>query len=169
MSAPERPASSMPTSAFVRAALVRPGGGLLFQADSQRRDLINESSTRSELVALLTFLVKRGHVIEITAIKADHHDDSSLGVAPLCEGTHAHGWAADCWPLASHTAGDYLDAAHPRFQAFLFDCARAPYLKQIGLAGSAWTPANRHASGATVFEDGGGDHAHLGTHETKSA
>jgi hypothetical protein len=49
---------------------------------------------------------------------------------------HAHGFCADLWPLTGPTPG---------------------------LAGSADTPANRAAAGATVFSDSGADHVHLGS------
>ena len=50
-----------------------------FQDDTQRADLHDDQVTKTELIALLTELVGKGHVIEFTAIKTDHHDDSNLG------------------------------------------------------------------------------------------
>src|SRR5580704_16792274 len=85
-----------------------------FQADSQRTDLENEVITQTGLIALLTELLEKGHILEFTAVKTDHHDDSNLGLH-----CHFNGYCADLWPLASATAGDYLDAGDPRFQAFL--------------------------------------------------
>jgi hypothetical protein len=128
-----------------------------FQAQSQRDDLLDPNKTRTELIALLTDLVNAGHIIEFTAIKSDHHDDSDLG-----EHCHFNGYCADCWPLASASAGDYLDASDERFAAFLRDAAHSQWLYQIGLAGSAYTERNVAAAGPSAFHDDGGDHVHLG-------
>ena len=128
-----------------------------FQAASQRTDLENPATTQTGLIALLTELVAKGHCIEFTAIKTDHHDDSALG-----ERCHFNGYCADLWPLASATAGDYLDAGDPRFQAFLRDVSASTWLYQVGLAGSAWTSGNAVAAGDTVFHDDGADHIHCG-------
>jgi hypothetical protein len=136
-----------------------------FQRDTQRSDLLDPSKTQTQLIALLLGLVAQGNILEFTAICTDHHDDSGLSSDPGSgyPGTHAHGWAADCWPLASETAGDYLDAGDPRFQAFLHDVGASPWLYQVGLAGSADTGANHAAAGSTCFSDDGADHVHLGT------
>jgi hypothetical protein len=128
-----------------------------FQDDTQRADLDDVDTTQTGLIALLSELVAKGHAIEFTAVKTDHRDDSALG-----EHCHFNGYCADLWPLASATAGDYLDAGDPRFQAFLRDVATSPYLYQVGLAGTAWTSANAVAAGGTVFHDDGADHVHLG-------
>jgi len=130
----------------------------VFQDDSQRADLKSPALTQTDLIALLIDLCEtKEHAVEFTAIKSDHHDDRNLG-----EHCHYNGWCADLWPLASTTAGDYLDAGDPRFQAFLRDVAAAPHLYQIGLAGSAWTEDNVAAAGDSVFQDDGGDHVHVG-------
>ena len=128
-----------------------------FQADSQRTDLENEAITQTGLIALLSELVLKGWAIEFTAIKTDHHDDSNLGLH-----CHFNGYCADLWPLASKTAGDYLDAGDPRFQAFLRDVDASSWTYQIGLAGTAWTSANAVAAGDAVFHDDGEDHVHVG-------
>jgi hypothetical protein len=128
-----------------------------FQDDTQRADLDDVDTTQTGLIALLSELVAKGHALEFTAVKTDHHDDSALG-----EHCHFNGYCADLWPLASATAGDYLDAGDPRFQAFLRDVAASRYLYQVGLAGTAWTSANAVAAGGTVFHDDGADHVHLG-------
>lgn len=130
----------------------------IFQRQSQRDDLLDLNKTKTENVALLIELVKKGHIIEFTAIKSDHHDDSALG-----EHCHFNGYCDDCWPLASNKAGDYLDASDPRFQQFLKDAADSPYIHQIGLAGTAVTKDNIAAAGAPYFEDSGSDHVHLGS------
>ena len=123
----------------------------------QHADLMDPAKTQTELIALLLELVGKGHVLEFTAIRSDHSDDSCLGYH-----SHADGFCADLWPLASRTAGDYLDASDDRFAAFLADAARSHWLYQIGLAGSADTRANQIAAGRTEFPDDGADHVHLG-------
>ena len=129
-----------------------------FQQTSQKVDLASVELTQTDLIALLlTELVGKGHILEFTAIKSDHHDDSALG-----EHCHFNGYCADLWPLASRQAGDYLDAEDPRFQAFLRDVSASTWLYQVGLAGSAWISQNAVAAGDSVFHDDGEDHIHLG-------
>lgn len=139
-----------------RAALVA-SPNTFFQDDTQRADLDDDHVTQTGLIAILTELIGKGHAIEFTAIKSDHHDDSNLGLH-----CHFNGYCADLWPLASASAGDYLDAGDARFQAFLSDVAHSQYLYQVGLAGSAWTSANAVAAGDSVFHDDGADHVHIG-------
>lgn len=143
-------------SVQARQALVA-SPNTIFQRQSQRDDLLAPDLTQTGLIALLSDLVAKGHIIEFTAIKSDHHDDSDLG-----EHCHWNGYCADLWPLASTTPGDYLDASDPRFSTFLRDLAEVACLYQIGLAGSAWTQANAIAAGPTVFRDLGADHIHAG-------
>ncbi len=133
-----------------------------FQRNSQRIDLLNSDLTQTDLVALLIELTAKGHIILFTAVRTDHHDDSGFGRPPGYLGTHAHGWAADVWPLNSPDPTDYIDAADPRFAQFLEDAAASTWLHQIGLASSADTAANRAAAGSTAFSDDGADHVHLG-------
>lgn len=128
-----------------------------FQDNTQQADLDDPDVTQTGLIALLSELVLKGWAIEFTAIKSDHHDDSNLG-----EHSHFNGYCADLWPLASETAGDYLDAGDPRFQAFLRDLDASSWTYQIGLAGSAWTSANAVAAGGSAFHDDGADHIHVG-------
>jgi hypothetical protein len=130
---------------------------LVFQDATQSSDLENVDLTQTQLIALLLDLTNKGWNIEITAVRTDHSDDRSLGLH-----CHANGYCADLWPLASSAPQDYLDAGDPRFQQFLSDAAASPWLYQIGLAGSAYTPANVTAAGPTVFQDDGADHVHLG-------
>jgi hypothetical protein len=131
---------------------------LVFQSGTERGDLLDPNRTQTELVALLLDLAEHhGWHIEVTAVRTDHHDDSALGLH-----CHANGYAADCWPLASATPGNYLDAGDARFQQFLKDAAASPWIFQIGLAGSAYTSANMAAAGASAFQDDGADHVHLG-------
>lgn len=129
----------------------------IFRSDTQRQDLLDPNKTQTYLIALLTYLVEKGHVILFTAIRSDHHDDSTLGVH-----CHANGYCADVWPLASTNATDYIDAGDSRFEAFLRDAATSVALYQIGLAGSAATQVNFAAAGPTAFQDSGADHIHLG-------
>lgn len=135
---------------------------LIFQNESQRTDLLNESLTQTELIALLEYLTNKGHHLEITAVLTDHHDDSGLNPNPPHVGTHAHGWAIDCWPLNTPTPGDYVDSSTHEFRQFLIDAAQGPCLYQIGLTEDAYTTININAAGPTVFEDDGGSHCHLG-------
>lgn len=129
---------------------------LVFQDEAQRADLMDPAVTQTTLIALL--LEVTAHTpLEVTAVKSDHHDDSALG-----EHCHFRGFAADLWPLASLTPGDYLDASDARFGAFLRALAASPWLYQIGLAGEANTDANLAAAGASSFVDDGGDHVHVG-------
>lgn len=131
---------------------------LVFQRDSERGDLLDPNRTQTQLIALLLDLAQHhGWHIEVTAVRRDHHDDSGLGLH-----CHANGYAADCWPLASANAGDYLDAGDARFRGFLSDAASSAWLYQTGLAGTAYTDANMAAAGARAFQDDGADHVHLG-------
>jgi hypothetical protein len=130
---------------------------LIFQDESQKSDLMNPEVTQTQLIALLLDIVGKGHTLEITAVKSDHHDDSALGLH-----CHFNGYAADCWPLNTYTPGDYMDAGTHDFRQFLVDASQSQWLFQIGLAGSADTPANHTAAGATCFSDDGGDHIHFG-------
>ena len=130
---------------------------LVFQRDSQSTDLLDVNLTQTELIALLLDLTNKGWHIEITAVRSDHSDDSALGLH-----SHANGYCADLWPLASATPGDYLDASSASFRLFLADAADSSWLYQIGLAGSANTPENMAAAGPTAFADDGADHVHLG-------
>jgi hypothetical protein len=131
---------------------------LVFQSGTERGDLLDPNRTQTQLVALLLDLAKnKGWHIEITAVRTDHHNDSALGLH-----CHANGYAADCWPLASATPGNYLDASDDRFRRFLQDAASSAWIFQIGLAGSAYTSANMAAAGPTAFQDDGADHVHLG-------
>ncbi len=144
-----------------RDALVN-GPNTKFQHNSQRIDLLNPNLTQTDLIALLTELAGKGHIILFTAVRSDHHDDSGLGRPPGFIGTHAHGWAADVWPLNSPDPTDFIDAGDARFQQFLQDAAASSWLHQIGLAGTAFTTANQTAAGPTAFHDDGADHVHLG-------
>ena len=130
----------------------------IFQSDSQRIDLLTIGKTQTQLIALLLELVGKGHILEFTAIKSDHRDDSDLGLH-----CHFFGYCADLWPLASRNPGDYLDAGDQRFKNFLHDVSVSPWLYQIGLAGSADTPTNQAWAGLTVFSDEGADHIHIGS------
>lgn len=130
---------------------------LFFESQSQQDDLLNPDLTQTGLIALLQELTGKGHILQLTAVKADHSNDSALG-----EHCHYNGYAVDCWPLKSFTPGDWLDANDYRFQQFLSDLATSSYLHQIGLAGSAWTGTNQTAAKGMAFEDTGADHVHIG-------
>ena len=144
-------------SAQARESLVN-SPSTFFQKDSQRSDLLDETITKTELIALLIYLVDNGYYLEFTAIKSDHRDDSALGYH-----CHFNGFCADVWPLASQKAGDYIDASDVRFRLFLHDACVSPWLYQIGLVGDgADSAANFAAAGPTAFQDDGGPHVHLG-------
>ncbi len=151
-------------SLAARIALVRPGGGLIFQRMSQRFDLLNPLKTRTELIASLRYVVGAGYAMECTAIRTDHHDDRGLQSkgAPW-EETHGGGFAVDLWLLrVGGRAGDYEDASTPRFRAWLATIARSPYHGQTGLVGDgADCAANFAAAGPTAFEDAGAPHTHM--------
>lgn len=143
-------------SVTAREQLVR-SPDTFFQRASERSDLLDPDVTQTSLIALLLDALKAGFIIEFTAVVSDHSDDSAKGLH-----SHHNGYAVDCWPLASSSAGDYLDAGDSRFANFLRACASSKYLYQIGLASSAWTLRNQEAAGSTVFHDDGDDHVHLG-------
>lgn len=130
---------------------------LFFQKASQREDLLDPSKTNTSLIALLLD-VARHFSLQITCVRSDHHDDSKLGPH-----SHARGYCADVWPLSTHRAEDYMDENSPEMRLFLIQLARETWLHQIGLAGSAWTPANVAAAGSTCFHDDGDDHIHVGS------
>jgi len=130
---------------------------LFFQDATQKGDLLDPTRTTDELLGCLKSILDAGHHVEITAVRSDHSDDTALG--PHC---HARGYAVDCWPLATATAGDYLDADTDAFRAFLSACIRAAHIYQIGLAGSAATQENLDLAQAIAFIDDGADHVHLG-------
>ena len=131
--------------------------------DTQKADLLNPDMTDSNLIALIQFLIDRGHILEFTAIRSDHHVDGYNGHNP-------GGKAFDCWPLGSAIAGTYLDAS--ALKPFLADVAAFSGLYQLGLAGTAYTADNVAATGLIenfaanpcVFHDEGADHIHCGVH-----
>jgi hypothetical protein len=129
----------------------------IFQRDSQKSDLLDETKTKTELIALLTELIAKGHIILFTAVVTDHHPDACLGLH-----SHENGFCADTWPLNSTAPTDYVNADDPEMDSYLADGARSPWLYQIGLAGSADTSGDSAAAGDTKFSDGGADHIHLG-------
>jgi hypothetical protein len=129
----------------------------IFQRDSQKSDLLDETKTKTELIALLTGLISKGNIILFTAVVSDHSDDACLGFH-----SHANGFCADTWPLKSTAPTDYVGADEPEMDRYLADAAVSPWLYQIGLAGSADTTGDSAAAGDTKFSDGGADHIHLG-------
>lgn len=135
---------------------------VIFDNPCQREDILSPTRTQTQLIALLLKLVNKGHFIQLTAVRCDHSDDSALG-----EHSHANGWCADFWFLKAFVRDDWMDADDPRFAQGLLDLRESggqddPMLHQIGLAGSAWTPANAAAAGPTAFHDDGADHVHVG-------
>lgn len=147
-------------STQARVQLVN-SGRLIFQDESQKTDLLDPNKTQTEVVAMLVYLIREFY-IELTAVCSDHHDDSGLNPTPPHEGTHAGGWAFDCWPLNSRTPGDYIDQNSGHFRDFLGAIAQGPFYYQTGLAGEAYSEANMAAAGARAFQDSGADHIHIG-------
>ena len=135
-----------------------------FQAQSQVDDLLDQTLTDSNLIAVAQHILAGGFAFEFTAVRTDHHDDGPTG--------HAGGLAFDGWPLASNAAGDYLDSTSEKFAQFLAHVAKFSGLYQLGLAGTAYSAANVTACGLPedfakdpcVFHDSGPDHVHIGVH-----
>jgi hypothetical protein len=131
---------------------------LVFQNPVQKFDLLNPAKTTDALLGgLYQLVITEGRHIEITAVRSDHHDDSCLG--PLA---HACGHAIDFWPLNSNKPGDYIDGSCELFSTFLNALTHLPHVRQIGLAGSAFTAENLLILGPLGFVDGGADHIHFG-------
>lgn len=128
---------------------------LVFQSFSQSLDLLNPDVTNTYLVEGLHHIVNNGWILEITAVRSDHHDDSMLG-----KWCHFNGYAVDCWPLKSNHAGDYYDAGDPEFSKFLSQLPNVPGIKQVGLAGSA--ALSSFLAQSLYFQDDGADHVHIG-------
>jgi hypothetical protein len=136
-----------------------------FQIESCRTDLLDPALTDTNLIALSQHLLDAGYAFEYTMVRTGHRDDGKKG--------HFGGLAFDFWPLKTATAGDWLDAGDPRFQAFLACIASFKGLYQLGLAGTADTPQNAKATGLPyndfsadpcAFSDEGADHVHAGVH-----
>jgi hypothetical protein len=130
----------------------------------QRADFLDLSKTSTNLVAFLLEMIGKGHIIQFTAVRSDHHDDTGLNPTPPHSGTHGAGFAVDCWPLTAFIANEWVDARSADMQEFLRDAARSPWLKQIGLAGDADNFLDEIAAGGTWFPDSGASHIHLGVH-----
>jgi hypothetical protein len=151
-------------SVAAREALAQ-SPSIVYRTPQQRDDIVNLAGVKTQLVAFMRYLVDSGFFLEVTALKSDHHDDLELNPTPPHCGTHAGGWAIDCWPLTQSEEGAYLDAEDARFQFFLEVAKSGPWLYQIGLAGAADTQVNFLAAGEFYFADDGADHIHFGVHE----
>lgn len=137
-------------------------------SDTDRADLLDKSKTNSNLIALIEHIIQGGYAVGFTAINRDHHFDGST--------EHSAGLAFDGWPLRTPTAGDWMDAGEPRFREYLAHVAKFSGIRNIGLAGSAYTLENVSATGLlltqdpefadrpAVFKDGGADHVHHDVH-----
>ena len=130
-------------------------------------DLLNEdplTGTNTDLIALLLDAVAAAKQLSayvlLTSVRTDHSDDSALGAH-----SHAHGYCADTWLLATKNDGDYIDASAPIFGSWLAAIRRSPWLYQIGLAGSAATSVNLSICAPYGFTDDGDDHVHLSAHD----
>jgi hypothetical protein len=147
---------------MMRSGLWFDGMRLVLTRPSQYGDLVDPQMTRDELVGMLMALLGRTQsAIYVTAVRSDHHDDSGLSPGPLHVGTHAYGWAIDCWPM-SGPGGEFYDGSSPVFAQWLSVVAKVPNILQVGLAGSADTSANREVLGGLYFSDTGADHVHIG-------
>jgi hypothetical protein len=137
---------------------------LIYQRASQKSDLIDYTKTRTQLVAAIAHLVANGWYLTITALVSDHHDDTGIcrSGPPYC-GTHAHGWAADLWPMDPNRPGRYLDAGDLHFQKFLSQVMAVPFYMQTGLGGTSDTKTNQDSAGPQWFPDSDEDHVHIGT------
>jgi len=131
---------------------------LVFQNDTQRSDLMNVNLTQTTLISAGLFMLTKGYHIEITAVKTDHSNDSYLGYH-----CHYNGFCWDCWPLNSAQPGDYMDPTTHNFRQFLVDLTHAPFILQVGLAGTAYSAENMNSLGSLGFQDDGADHVHVGT------
>lgn len=135
---------------------------IYYTAGSQKIDLLNPRLTNTYLIALLDYLLQKGYKIGITSVRSDHHDDGPHG--------HAGGFAFDGWPCVTTAPLSWMDAADPKFQAYLVDLGAFANIRQIGLAGTADTQINKQATGLPyedwsqkcVFSDTGDDHIHHG-------
>lgn len=130
---------------------------LFFQDSASKSDLLDPNLTNTNLIEVLTELLQHGHLIEITAVRTDHHPDGYLGPH-----SHQAGKAVDCWPLIRSKAGDYLDPNGMRFRQFLMDLMKEVNVVQAGLGGTANTKGNMILLGKKGFADNGADHVHIG-------
>ena len=135
---------------------------MIYRSNMQQQDIMNPQATQTQLIAMLFYLLQHGATLEVTSVRADHDDDLFLNPTPPHCGTHAGGWAIDCWPLSEPKEGAYLDPAEEQFAHFLRLLAGAPFLRQIGLGGSSFTAMDMISAGITAFENSPQDHVHIG-------
>ena len=124
---------------------------------SDHSDLLDNTITQTNLIAMIVNLLNKGHIIYFTAIKSDHHNDSALGL-----NCHFNGYCIDCWPMASDEPDDYYDVTDNGFLIFLADASSDPYYYQIGLTPDCFTPEAIAVSGSNVYMDDGASHVHIG-------
>jgi hypothetical protein len=123
--------------------------------------------TQTTLIALLQWLLGKGHILELTIVQTGHHNDGPRG--------HAGGCAFDFWPLKTSKQDDWLDATDQRFFQLLYDIGRSEYAYQTGMTGDGstsndcWHYAAKgykergvYVPGQSVFEDSGAPHLHAG-------
>ncbi len=134
---------------------------LRYQNESvQRPQILDPNVIQTELIALIDWIQKQGLRLCVTSLRLDHGSDAFLGQPPDLIGTHWKGWAIDFWFLNSDRWDDYMDPNSHEFRAGLQIVARAPFELEVGLGGSANTPANELAAGPTWFCDNKSDHLH---------
>ena len=130
-----------------------------FQRMTQRDDLMTDRTQQTLIRAL--WAITRGFPIMITACVTDHSDDTALG-----KHCHHNGYCVDCWPIYVPRGSDwsYYDPASMDFRIFLRYVSNAPFVREIGLAGSAWSNQNMTAAllCKDVFHDDGEEHIHIG-------
>jgi len=132
---------------------------LVFTADSQRTDVVNEPyKTNTYLISFLTQLSDTcGHAILVTALNSDHNPGTWH---------NPPGQAIDCWHADWEAVGDeqiydVLEAAAKIAQGGSIT------LLEVGLSGDAVTanaklPSGSWPSGTEVFvEDYGQDNEHV--------
>ncbi len=134
--------------------------------DTDRSDMLDESKTDSNLVALFQHIIAGGFCIGVMAVNSDHHYDGTT--------EHSAGLAFDGWPLNRAVWGDWVDS--DKLGPYLKHVAAFPGIRNIGLAGTAYTTPNIDATGllvtqdvesanqSVVFHDDGADHIHHGCH-----
>ena len=101
-------------------------------------------------------------------VQTGHREDGPNG--------HSGGKAVDCWPLASRSQDDWLDASTASFEQFLYAWGHSQWSRQTGVVGDGSDSATNlhyaskgyvergvYVDGVSVFVDEGGAHVHLGS------
>ena len=147
------------------------GSGAGVTKDQMIKDLLLVPSSPSAtgegvqttMIALLEWLLKKGHFIEATCFQTGHGPSKA----------HTPGNGMDWWPLASAKQDNWLSAYDQRFYQVLYDTTRSKYCEQQGMVGDGSDSAdcfhyaikgfeerNAYYPGYSVFQDAGGAHLH---------